>query len=103
MNRPKRSVERRFKSCHFDYLAGAPKTFEIEFSVFFYSRNLLKRGSFFIFGMKVFHDVSIKQKRFAEIRSDACGISTLVFCNNGKILRENSTKWAEKKESLYEE
>ena len=70
---------RRFKSCHFDYLAGAPKTFEIEFSVFFYSRNLLKRGSFFIFGMKVFHDVSIKQKRFAEIRSDACGISTLVF------------------------
>ena len=26
---------RRFKSCHFDYLAGAPKAFEIELSVFF--------------------------------------------------------------------
>ena len=26
---------RRFKSCHFDYLAGAPKTLEIRFSVFF--------------------------------------------------------------------
>ena len=27
---------RRFKSCHFDYLAGAPKTLEIRFSVFFF-------------------------------------------------------------------
>ena len=52
--------------------------------------------------MKVFHDVSIKQKRFAEIRLDVSGISTLVFGDNGKILPENSTKWAERKGSLYE-
>ena len=51
----------------------------------------------------MFHDVSIKQKRFAEIRSDVSGISTLVFGDNGKILPENSTKWAERKGSLYEE
>ena len=57
----------------------------------------------FVFGMQEFRDVSIKQKRFAEIRLDVSGISTLVFGDNGKILPENSTKWAEKKESLYEE
>jgi len=53
--------------------------------------------------MKVFHDVSIKQKRSARMRSDVSGISTLVFGDNGKILPENSTKWAERKGSLYEE
>lgn len=58
---------------------------------------------YLVFGMKVFHDVSIKQKRSARMRPDVSGISTLVFGDNGKILPENSTKWAEKKESLYEE
>ena len=48
----------------------------------------------------MFRDVSIKQKRFAEIRSDVSRISTLVFGNNGKILPDNSTKWAERKGSL---
>ena len=57
---------------------------------------------YLVFGMKVFHDVSIKQKRSARMRSDVSGISTLVFGDNGKILPENSTKWAERKESLYE-
>ena len=32
-----------------------------------------------MFEMKVFHDVSIKQKRFTGIRSDVNGISMLVF------------------------
>lgn len=58
---------------------------------------------YLVFGMKVFHDVSIKQKRSARMRSDVSGISTLVFGDNGKILPENSTKWAERKGDLYEE
>lgn len=58
---------------------------------------------YLVFGMKVFHDVSIKQKRSARMRSDVSGISTLVFGDNGKILPENSAKWAERKGSLYEE
>ena len=58
---------------------------------------------YLVFGMKVFHDVSIKQKRSARMRPDVSGISTLVFGDNGKILPDNSTKWAEKKENLYEE
>ena len=92
---------RRFKSCHFDYLAGAPEAFEIELSVFFvYLGNLLNKRFLFVFGMQEFRDVSIKQKRFAEIRSDVSGISMKVFCDNGKILPENSTKWAERKGSL---
>ena len=51
----------------------------------------------------MFHDVSIKQKRSARMRPDVSGISTLVFGDNGKILLENSTKWAERKGNLYEE
>ena len=37
------------------------------------------------------------------MRPDVSGISTLVFGDNGKILLENSTKWAERKGNLYEE